>query len=333
MNTLNDTVLVTGGTGLVGSYLIRDLVQKGYTVKAIRRRKILPFYIEAPILDKVQWIEGDIMDTGLLSEAMEQTDTVVHAAANVSFSDWNPDEMMRINVDGTANVVNAAIENNISRFVHISSVAALGKNKNIVVTEKQVWEDSKQNTNYAISKYHGEMEAWRGIAEGLNGIIVNPSTILGYGDWNSSSNALFKNAYKGFPWYTNGINGFIDVQDVSRAVVALMQSGITGERFILNSENWSYKQLLDALADGFGKKRPHLLATPFLSGLAWRAEKIKTIFTGKRSLLTRESAKVGRRHAEYDNSKILNTFPGFRFKPLQDTIREACQKYMQHLQV
>jgi dihydroflavonol-4-reductase len=333
MSTLNNTILVTGATGFVGSYVVRDLVQKGYAVKAIRRRNILSFYIDAMIVDKVQWIQGDIMDNGLLDEAMQDTHTVIHSAANVSFSDKDHDKMLAINIDGTSNVVNAAIENNIKRFVHVSSVAALGRNKNIVVNEKQVWEDNAKNTNYALSKYHGEMEVWRGIAEGLNGVIVNPSTILGYGDWNASSNVLFKNAYNGFPWYTNGINGFVDVEDVSKAIIALMENGISGERFILNSGNWSYREILDALADGFRKKRPHLLATPFLAGIAWRMERIKTIFTGSKTLLTKESAKVARGHTEYDNSKILGALPGFRFEPVKDTISRACEKYLQHLQV
>jgi dihydroflavonol-4-reductase len=310
MSTLNNTILVTGATGFVGSYVVRDLVQKGYAVKAIRRRNILPFYIDAMIVDKVQWIQGDIMDNGLLDEAMQETHTVIHSAANVSFSNKDHDKMLAINIDGTSNVVNAAIENNIKRFVHVSSVAALGRNKNIVVNEKQVWEDNAKNTNYALSKYHGEMEVWRGIAEGLNGVIVNPSTILGYGDWNASSNVLFKNAYNGFPWYTNGINGFVDVED-----------------------NWSYREILDALADGFRKKRPHLLATPFLAGIAWRMERIKTIFTGSKTLLTKESAKVAQGHTEYDNSKILGALPDFRFEPVKDTISRACEKYLQHLQV
>lgn len=331
MHTTNNTILVTGGTGLVGSYIVRDLVLKGYQVRALRRRKILPFYIDKELLDKVEWIDGDVMDVSLLGEVMQSTNAVIHAAANVSFNEKEHRQMMAVNIEGTANVVNAAIENNISRLVHVSSVAALGRSKNISVNEKQVWQENKQNTNYAISKYRGEMEVWRGIAEGLNTVIVNPSTILGYGDWNTTSNALFKNAWRGFPWYTNGINGFIDVQDVSCAVVRLMESSISGERFILNSENWSYKQLLDALADGFGKKRPHRLATPFLAGMAWRLEKLKTMVTGKKTLLTKESAKVARGHTEYDNSKILNALPGFHFRSLKDTINEACEKYAKDL--
>lgn len=333
MTTKNNSILVTGGTGFVGAYVIRDLVHSGYTVTAIRHRNALPFYIDPSVLEKVQWIEGDILDTGLLEEAMESQDAVIHAAAAVSFRDSDHSKMLSINIDGTANVVNAAIENNIQRLVHVSSVAALGRKKNPIVNEKQVWEDNRQNTHYAISKYYGEMEVWRGIAEGLNAVIVNPSTILGYGNWNATSNALFKNASKGFPWYTNGVNGFVDVEDVSRAILGLMATAISGERFILNSENWSYRQLLNALADGFDKKRPDRLATPFLAGLAWRMEKMKTFFTGAPSLITRESAKVSRGHTEYDNSKILHALPGFRFRPVADTIREACERYRHNKRV
>ncbi len=328
MSTINNTILVTGATGFAGSYVIRELVQKGYRVKGLSRRKARPFYIDQEILNQVEWIEGDILDRGLLDEIMQNTGTVIHAAAMVSFHAKDHRHLFTTNVEGTANVVNAAIENNIARFVHLSSVAAFGRNKTIMVNESQSWEDSRQNTQYAISKFHGELEVWRGFAEGLNAVIVNPSTILGYGDWNQSSNTLFKLASRGFPWYSNGINGFVDVEDVSRAIVLLMESDISGERFILNSENWSYRQLFDTLAEGFNQKKPSLHATPFLAALAWRAESIRTFFTGKKSLITRESAKVSRLHTEYNNSKIINALPGFRFRPLKETIAKACGQYL-----
>lgn len=332
MNTTDKNILVTGGTGFVGSYVIRDLVNKGYRVSAIRRRKTVPFYIDATVLHKINWIDGDILDPDLLDEAMHDADAVIHAAANVSFSSRDYHQMTAINVEGTANVVNAAIDNNVARFVHVSSVAALGRSRNIHVDERQQWQDNKRNTHYAISKYRGELEVWRAIAEGLQAVIVNPSTILGYGNWNTTSNALFKNAYKGFPWYTNGVNGFVDVEDVSRAIVYLMETGISSERFILNSENWSYRQLLDTLAEGFDKRKPHREATPFLAGIAWRLENLTAFLRGRQALLTKESAKVARGHTEYDNAKIRNAIPGFRFRPLQETIKAACEKYLRVLQ-
>lgn len=174
------------------------------------------------------------------------------------------------------------------------------------------------------------MEMWRGIGEGLNGIIINPSTVIGYGDWNTSSTIIFKNIYNNFPWYTMGINGFVDVEDVARATVALMQSYISEERFIVNSENWSFQQLLNTMADGFKTNHPGKHATPFLSEVAWRFEKLKSLFTGKNPLLSKESARVAHSKTYFDNSKILKAIPGFSFTPLQKSIEKACRKYVEN---
>lgn len=325
-------VLVTGGTGFLGAYIIKELVEKGYAVRAIRRHDKLPFYISPDVCGKVEWVSGDILDVVSLEEAMEGVDAVIHAAAKVSFSRKDRRELFHTNIEGTANVVNMALAQNLGRFIYISSVAALGRTANGErVTEEKKWEDSKLNTNYAISKFHGEMEVWRGIGEGLPAVIVNPSTLLGYGDWNTSSSALFKNSFREFPWYSNGINGFVDVADAARAVVALLASDVRGERYILNGDNWSFRQLFNSIATGFGKKQPTREATPFLGEIAWRLEKIKTLFSGKPSLLTRESARVARSKTFFDNGKVLRQLPGFTFTPLEQTIREACNAYLQQV--
>jgi len=238
-------VLVTGGTGFLGSYIIKELVEKNYPVRAIRRTTSkIPFYISANIFEQVQWVEGDILDPVSLDEAMEGADAVIHSAAIISFAKADKKKMYHVNVQGTANVVNAAIEKNISRLVHISSVAALGRNKlGGHVNEERKWQESSMNTHYAISKYKAEMEVWRGIAEGLNAVIINPSTVLGYGDWDTSSCRIFKTIYNEFPWYSTGINGFVDIEDVARTTVLLMQSDIKEQRFIVNGDNWSFQQL------------------------------------------------------------------------------------------
>jgi len=322
-------VLVTGGTGFLGAYILRELVEKGYPVRAIRRSDRQPFYIAPSILEKVEWVPGDIMDTSSLEEAMEGVDAVIHAAAKVSFADSDKHELFVTNIEGTANVVNIAIEQGIRRLVHVSSVAALGRTrKEEKVTEEKQWESNKNQTTYGISKFYGELEVWRGIGEGLPAVIVNPSTILGYGDWNTSSCAIFKNVYREFPWYSNGINGFVDVMDVAGAIVALLESDITGQRYILNGENWSFRQLFNSIATALGKKQPHREATPFLGGIAWRLEKIRSLFSGQRSLLTRESARIAQSKTFFDNSKILRQLPDFRFTPLEKTIQEACREYL-----
>ena len=205
-------ILVTGGTGFLGAYIIKNLLEKGQSVRAIRRSSKLPFFISYDVLNKVEWVEGDVLDPMALNDAMQGIDSVIHSAAIVSFSKDNRKQMYQVNIEGTANVVNAAIDNNIQRLVHISSVAALGRTTQAsTVSENKKWEENKNNTHYAITKHNAEMHVWRAFAEGIQGAIVNPSTILGYGDWHQSSCAIFKNAYHEFPWYTNGINGFVGV--------------------------------------------------------------------------------------------------------------------------
>ena len=331
--SISHMILVTGGTGFLGAYIIKELVNKKIAVRAIRRKKYLPAFIASNILEQVEWMDGDVLDLAGLEEAMDGVDTIIHCAAKVSFNEKERQQMFRVNIEGTANVVNVAIEKNIKHFVHVSSVAALGRKTNgAIVTEEKKWEDDKINTNYAISKYQAEMEVWRGIGEGLQAVIVNPSTVLGYGDWNSSSCAIFKTVYTEFPWYTSGINGFVDVEDVAKAIVLLAEKNIIGERFILNADNWSFHQLLTTIADGFGKKRPTRHATPVLGSMAWRLERVKKIFSRKMPLLTRESARVAQSKTFFDNGKILRTLPEFSFRPLHQTISKACENYLQNIQ-
>ncbi len=328
-------ILVTGGTGFLGAWIIRALVIDGFEVRAIKREESqLPFFIEKKILDKVDWVAGDVLDIISLQEAMIGIDAVIHAAAIVSFHAADRRNMYTTNINGTANIVNLALESGIQRIIHISSVASLGRTRNSEkVSEKKAWEDNNTNTHYAISKHHAEMEVWRGMAEGLQGVILNPSTILGYGNWHNSSCAIFKNVYEEFPWYTNGVNGFVYVEDVAMAVIEFLKNDISGERFIVNSDNWSFQKLLNTMADGFQKKQPHREASPFLGQVAWRWEKIKSGFTGKKPLLSRESAKVAQSKTHFDNSKLLSALPGFQFTPLETAISISCKQYLaQHSQ-
>jgi nucleoside-diphosphate-sugar epimerase len=323
-------ILVTGGTGFIGAYIIKELAEKGYSVRAIRRSNQLPFFISPDILNKVEWVSGDILDVMSLDEAMQGVDAVVHSAALVSFFKKERKQMYQVNVEGTANVVNLALEHKVKRLVHISSISALGRTANGEhVTEEKKWVTSKLNTHYGISKQKAEMEVWRAMGEGLSAVIINPSTVLGFGDWHYGSCAIFKNIYKEFPWYSTGINGFVDVGDVARTAVLLMENGISGDRFIVNSDNWEFRKLFNTIADAFGKKRPSREAGVFLSGIAWRLEKIKSLLTGKKPLLTKETAKIGISRTFWENGKILNALPGFSFMPLEQSISHACKNYGQ----
>jgi nucleoside-diphosphate-sugar epimerase len=322
-------VLVTGGTGFLGSYIIKELIEKNYRVRAMRRATSkIPFYIPKEIFDKVEWVEGDVLDVSSIEEAMNGIDAVIHSAAVISFHKSEKKWMYQVNVEGTANMVNTAIEKNIRRFVHVSSVAAIGRTKSVEkIDEEKKWQNNKANSHYGISKQKAEMEVWRAIGEGLNAVIVNPSTVLGYGDWTTSSCRIFKTIYDEFPWYTIGINGFVDIEDVARATVMLKESDISEQRFILSGENWSFQKLFNTIADEFGKKHPHRKATPFLGALAWRLEKIKTMFNGNKTVLTKETARVAQCQSYFQNEKILGALRGFSFTPLQQTIARACKKY------
>jgi dihydroflavonol-4-reductase len=326
-------ILVTGGTGFLGSYIIKNLVEKGFAVRGIRRSVKTPFFIPEEIWNKVEWVEGDVLDVVSLADAMQGMDAVVHSAAVVSFSPGERSRMYAVNVEGTANVVNAALENGVGRLLHVSSIAALGRTtKPEMVTEEKKWEENKNNTHYAISKHHAELHAWRGFAEGLRGVVINPSTILGYGDWHSSSCAIFKNAYREFPWYTKGVNGFVGVEDVAEAAVQLLGSSIHAKRFIVSGENRSFQDLFNAMADGFGKKRPHREATQTLGALAWRMEKVRSFFTGSKPLLTRETAKISHSKTSFGNKAVLEALPGFSFTPLDTVISQSCHKYLRALE-
>jgi nucleoside-diphosphate-sugar epimerase len=321
-------ILVTGGTGFIGAYIIKELLEKGYAVRAIRRSNKLPFFISPDILNKVEWVNGDVLDVIALNEAMKETEAVIHSAAMVSFLKKERQQMYNTNIDGTANVVNLSLENGVKKLVHISSISALGRTfAGEHVNEEKRWVISKLNSHYGITKNKAEMEVWRGIGEGLNAVIINPSTVLGFGNWHDSSCAIFRNVYKRFKWYTKGINGFVGVEDVAKIAVLLMESSISEERFIVNHENWEFKKLFDMIADGFGQQHPPWQATTFMSNIAWRMEKIKSILTGSKPLLTKETARIALSKTYWENDKILKALPGFSFMSLEQCITKACKNY------
>lgn len=317
-------IFVTGGTGLLGSYLLRELVARKKQVIALYRKEI-PQYSFA---NQIQWIKGDILDVVLLEEIMQQVQQVYHCAAIVSFNPKKKYELLKINAEGTANVVNAALKTNVQKLLHVSSVSALGRKRDgVVITESAQWEDDSNNSAYGRSKYFAELEVWRGISEGLNALIVNPTLILGLSDWNNGSSALFKKAWNQFPWYTEGVSGMVDAVDVATAMIMLMESDILSERFIISAENWSFKQLFTEMALAFGKRPPYKPASPAMANLLWRIEKIRGWFSSGEPLLTRETADTARRKVYFDNSKLLKALPLFSFKPLNQTITEYCKAY------
>ncbi|HKP31763.1 MAG TPA: NAD-dependent epimerase/dehydratase family protein, partial [Chitinophagaceae bacterium] len=246
------SILVTGGTGLVGSYLLKELIKGNAHIKALYR-KAIPEIFTNEDNEKIEWIKGDVLDVPVLFDSMQGVDQVYHAAAIVTFNPKRKKELFRINIEGTANVVNAAIESGVKKMVHVSSVSAMGRiRKNVEIDETMFWTEETSNSNYGKSKYLSEMEVWRGIAEGLQAVIVNPTVILGAGDWEGGSSKIFKSAYENFPWYTEGAGGFVDVRDVVRSMIMLMESSITAERFVISAENKTYREIFTTIANEFG---------------------------------------------------------------------------------
>ena len=323
----NSTVLVTGGTGLLGSYVLRELLNQGQTIKALYREK-MPLLLTPEEQARIQWVKGDVLDPILLADEMVGVDEVYHCAGMVSFNPARRERMFKINVEGTANVVNAAITAGVRKICHVSSVSALGRKRDKqVVTESAKWSPEANLSNYGESKFLAEMEVWRGHAEGLDAVVVNPTIILGYGDWHTSSAATFKSAWNEFPWYTEGISGFVDAGDVAATMYRLMKSDISGERFIISAENLPYRELFTRMAEALGKKPPHRKVNRLLAGIVWRLEKLKSLVTGRDPLLTKETAATARRSVFFDNTRILNALPGFSFKPIAESIREHCREY------
>ncbi|TDW99990.1 nucleoside-diphosphate-sugar epimerase [Dinghuibacter silviterrae] len=324
-------VFVTGGTGLVGSHLIKALLDAGTPVRALCRRPYEGFILTPAEQERVEWVQGDLMDVLSLEDAMEGIREVYHCAAIVSFNPRQAETLLRINTEGTANVVNAALEKSVRKMVYVSSVSALGRLKqDSLIDEATQWTEETNNSRYGKSKYYGEMEVWRGIAEGLPAVIVNPTIILGAGDWEKGSAELFKSAYNEFPWYTEGVSGFVDVRDVVQAMIRLMDSTLHSERYVLSADNWTYRQLFSTMADAFGRRSPHKAVTPLLGEVVWRMEKVKSMFTGKDPLVTRETARTAQAVTRFDNRKVLEALPGFAFTPLEETIRFHASALKKH---
>ncbi|WP_373513534.1 NAD-dependent epimerase/dehydratase family protein [Persicitalea sp.] len=327
-------ILITGTTGLVGSATARRFLTAGHEVTALHRansdRSLL-----RDLEGRIEWREGDILDVLSLETAIVDVDYVIHAAAVVSFVPRDEAAMYKVNIEGTANVVNACLKKDIQKLCHVSSVAALGRpdprlignDAPIVIDETQRWTDSPNNSAYAKTKYLAELEVWRGIAEGLSAVVVNPSLILGEGDWQKSSTQLFRYVYDGMPFYTEGTVNYVDVQDVAEAVYQLTLSELVNERFILSAGTASYQQLFAKIAEGFGKKAPHIKVGSWLSGVIWRVEALRSWLTGSRPLITRDTARSAAHRFEYSNVKIEKAL-SFDFQPLDKTVKRVCKSFL-----
>ncbi len=328
-------IFITGATGLVGSHLLHSLLKNGMDVRAIvynqksieRTRKIFRALGSDPneLLSRVEWVEGDVLDVVMLEEAMKGVDHVYHCAAIVSFDprDWNM--MMKVNVEGTANVVNAALLTGVKKLCYVSSIAALGRSEDSkIIDETSEWKNTPYNSRYSKSKFLAEKEVWRASAEGLPVIIVNPAIILGYGHPEKGSTRMFRTLYKNSLFYGKGTNSFVDVEDVTKAMILLMKSEIENERFVLAAGNYSYKKIFSLIAKGFNKREPRIVVPDFALEVVWRFEALRSVLMRDKPLITRETANTSKQHHHYSNEKIINRL-NFRFTPIEETINSICR--------
>ncbi|HKJ43130.1 MAG TPA: NAD-dependent epimerase/dehydratase family protein [Sunxiuqinia sp.] len=329
-------IFVTGGTGLLGSHLLYDLLSSGKQVRAMKRstsnlkwvRKVFSYYTDQPdeLFSKIEWVEGDILDYHSLENLLEGVTEIYHSAAIVSFHASDRDSMLNSNVKGTANLINAALHNQVKKFCHVSSIAALGKTHDgSEINEETYWTPSKRKSGYSLSKFFSEMEVWRGIEEGLEAVIVNPSIILGPGNWDIGSPKLFQAIGKGLKYYTKGETGFVDVRDVTQAMILLMDESnfenTKNQRFILNAGNLIYQDFFNKIADALQKPRPKTFASDLILQMAWRAARLASFFSGKRPTITREAISNSNKVNRFNGEKIKTTVD-FQYRDLDETISD-----------
>lgn len=332
-------ILVTGGTGLVGSHLLVELAQKGERIRAIKRTSsstgfvswVFGLYCPSPnqLLNLIDWVDADLTDYQSLLSVTEGVDTVFHAGAVVSFNPSQASSMNTTNILGTADLIDACLVNGVKNFCHVSSVATLGDANGLgVVDESCKWTKSKNQSSYAKSKFLGENEVWRGSEHGLRVIIVNPSVILGPGRWGSGSGQLFKQVKKFMPFYTEGVTGYVDVRDVARAMVLLTENQqIAGERFVLSSQNLSYRAVFSTMAKKLHKKPPRIKIGPGIVNTVYPFIFTVGLITGKGNAISKSNLKAAFSKTYYSAHKITEKL-GFNFTPIEETIDFVARIYL-----
>ena len=332
-------IFVTGGTGLVGSHILLRLAKEGIPFKALKREtsslqiceNVFSHYAAKDLFAKINWVTGDVNDIPSLENAMEGCSKVLHCAGMISFYPAEAELMRKVNIEGTANVVNVALSTGIKKLGYISSIAALGRNSTIgIVDEECYFKTTKLDSNYALSKYYAEQEVWRASQEGLNVVIVNPSVILGPGDWNKGSSQIFQKIHSGLKFYTTGSTGYVDVIDVANSLINLLFSGKKNERFIVNGANLKYRDCFDRIAIALGKPKASIKVTPFLKEVAWRLEAIRSFITSATPLLTKETANSAMTEGAYSTEKIKKAIT-FQFTAIETTIQKYANWFLADL--
>ncbi|MHA7942767.1 NAD-dependent epimerase/dehydratase family protein [Formosa sp. 3Alg 14/1] len=330
-------ILVTGGTGLVGSHLLYRLASNNDKIRAIYRseqkldivKKVFSYYTDQvdPLFNRIEWVHADLLNIPDLTEAFNGITHVYHSAALVSFEPNKYYLLKQINTLGTANIVNLCLSLNVKKLCYVSSVATLGKSLgNAPITEDTFWNPEEDNNVYAITKYGAEMEVWRGTQEGLDAVIVNPGVILGSGIWDHGTGHLFNRVFKGSKYYTNGVTGFVAVMDVVEIMILLMNSEIKNENYILVSEHWSYKQFLQSMATHLGVSLPNKEVQPWQAELAWRLDWLRHKLTGHDRFLSKQLAQTINSKSAYSNEKITSLLH-YNWTPIEACIQTISKHY------
>ncbi|MBX2902283.1 MAG: SDR family NAD(P)-dependent oxidoreductase [Chitinophagales bacterium] len=319
-------IFITGATGLLGSQLVRNLVGRGEQVIALRR-STSSMALLGDAAAKVHWVDGDLNDIDALDTAMKQADRVFHCAALISFSKKDRTALYKTNVEGTANVMNAALTNGVKKVVHVSSVAAFGfHTPEKTITEKSDYSESEGVAHYFRSKHFGEREAWRAQAEGLNVVVANPSTILGGGWWHMEPNSIFLQLKKGLPFYSAGSNGFVDVRDAAKALEILMDEAANGTQYIISAENLSFKTLMEKVAEAMQVTPPPFCLGSVIANAVILFSGIASVVFNKKPLLTAEKYLIASTNFKYSNARFTEAF-SFRFRPIEDTIKDTATAF------
>lgn len=314
-------ILITGINGLLGSYLAKTFAPIAEIHGLVRENSNLKLL--GAMADKITLHKGDVMDYASLEAAFEDKDLIIHAAGLVSFEDRDKDKLFKINVEGTANVVNAMLDLGIQKLIHVSSVAALGRSPEAkVIDENHKWSDSQLNTAYAESKYLGELEVWRGVQEGLQAIVVNPSVLLGKISDNRSSTSIYQYVLEEKSYYPKGSINYLDVRDAAQLIYQLFEQQVWGERYILSKESISYQRFFEKMAGKFGKKVPNKKVTPTLLEIALWAGKIGKILGLTSSPINRQTAMLSQLNVHMANEKIQQLLD-FSYTSLEDTLQWA----------
>jgi len=328
-------VLVTGGTGLVGAHLLLHLTESEDAIVAIYRNeksiakpKLLfqQFQKEAEF-SKIIWIEADILDIPSLEIAFQNIEYVYHCAAQISFDPKDENLLRKVNIEGTANIVNFCLDKNVKKLCHVSSIAALGdlKEHETILTEEIEWNPEVSHSDYAITKYGAEMEVWRGQQEGLKVVIVNPGVIFGSTIWKTSSGTFFTKVKNNFPFYTYGTTGYVGVFDVVKIMVLLMKSDSNGERFSLISENLSFKEIIHLIAGKMNAKKPTFEIKPWMTSIIWRVDWFfSTVFKTRRNL-SKNASKTIHSKEFISNAKIKNAL-NYNFQSIVEVVEIVLSK-------